>query len=231
MKTIFLLLVLGCVFHANRMLGGPLEDLGSPSPETREAAAKILREKARNAPGKEWEALKGAIREGDTRVEIMDLLQPREGTFELKMRSGDSDATDADWYRLDDHWVLWCTFQKKGEKLLRLDLVQQPIHVPVDPPAGFTGLWTTYYVNGQRSEEVQYVDGKCAGTSTSFHADGKISRVTNYAEGELDVEMLFFSRSGKLQQRSHFRAGKPAGTWTWYHEDGTVKKTEEFPEK
>jgi hypothetical protein len=215
---------------AGSLWAGPLEDLSSSSQETRDAAAKILREGDQKALSKEWEALKGAIREGDTRKEVMDFLQPREGTFELKMRSGEPD-TDADWFRLDDHWVLWCTFRKKGDILLRLDLVKQPSDVPVSPPAGFTGLWTTYYVNGQRSQEAQYVDGKRSGTSTSFRADGTILSVQNWAEGLLDGEMLGFSPVGKVRDRYHFRAGKPAGTWTTYHEDGTVKSTHEHPEK
>jgi hypothetical protein len=228
MKTALIVLAFGCVFQAGGLLGGPVEDLASPSQETRDAAAKVLRETTKKEPKKEWEALKGAIREGNTRADILNVLRPREGTFELKIGRGD---TDADMFRLDDHWVLWCTYRKKEEKLIRLDLVQQPIHVPVFPPAGFTGLWTTYYVNGQRSEETPYVDGKCSGTSTSFHSDGAILSVKNWVEGQLDGEMLGFSPSGKIRQRSQFRAGKPVGTWTSYREDGTVETTEKLSEK
>jgi hypothetical protein len=225
-KTAVLLLILGGVFHANRTLGGPVEDLASPSQETRDRAAKGLRETSQEVPGKQWDTLMSEIKEGDTKAEILERLKPFHARAEMGLGSGGSHSES---YRLDDYWLLRCTYRNKGEKLIRHELVAQTRHVWVQPPDDFTGLWTTYFVNGRRSHEIQYQNGKNLGTFTSFRGDGSIAFVQNYTEAGIDGEDLGFFPSGKIMYRAHYRAGKPVGTWTWYHEDGTVRSTREHP--
>lgn len=42
----------------------------------------------------------------------------------------------------------------------------------VAPPADFTGVWTTYFANGQRSHEIHYSNGRYSGIFTAFHSNG-----------------------------------------------------------
>ncbi len=228
MKSALLLSFAALALTVSALRAGPLEDLASPSQPTRDAAAKSLRENFQPAPREKWQPVVDAIKPGDTKAAILERLKPFNVASEGGAGSGGSHSES---YRLDDRWMLSCAFRNEGEKLIKHTLYEQLRAVWVAAPADFTGVWTTYFVNGQRSHEIHYEGGKYAGTFTAFHSNGAICYVQNYVDHIADGEDLGFFPSGRISYRALYRAGKPVGTWTWYNEDGTVRSTKEHPEK
>jgi hypothetical protein len=134
-------------------------------------------------------------------------------------------------YRLDDAWLLRCSYQEFGSSdvLLSHELIESLRYVWIEPPAGFTGVWTTYFVNGQRSHEIQYRDGQHFGTFTSFYSNGSKAVVQHYGAEGADGEGTGYFPSGALNYKARYSKGTPTGTWVWYNEDGSVRSTRENP--
>jgi hypothetical protein len=230
MRTALLSALAVCLFLAAAS-AGPVEDIASPSQETRDAAAKSLRENARPTPRKQWEAVIDAIKPGDTKAEIGKRLDPYKVTEEEMGAAGRESYQMR--YVLDGYWILICKFKEDGQKLIERTLTPQMRHVSVNPPADFTGIWTLYYVNGQRCTETHYADGHRSGTYTTYYDDGTICGVQNYNDqGVIHGDQLAFFPSGKIRIRGRWQAGQQVGTWTYYNEDGTVLTIDEhLPKK
>src|ERR1035438_1246926 len=91
-------------------------------------------------------------------------------------------------YRLDDAWVLTCWYRHTDDVLLERTLTSSLRYVWVAPPAHFTGVWITYYVNGKKSHEIQFRDGGYFGEFIAYNSDGSKSYIQHYdltgADGE-----------------------------------------------
>jgi hypothetical protein len=221
------LLIVGCLLGAC-VSASPLDDLRSPSQQIRDAAAAVLRTNFVPPPRSRWEPIVAAINPSDSSDAILLLLQPYGVTREMGMGSGQSFSES---YRLDDVWLLRCSFQKFGSSdvLLSHELIESLRYVWMEPPAGFTGVWTTYFVNGQRSHEIQYRDGQYFGTFTSFYSNGSRAVVQHYGAEGVDGEDTGYFPSGALNYKARYSKGAPTGTWVWYNEDGSVRSTRENP--
>lgn len=219
------LLIIGCLLVA-RVSASPLEDLRSPSQQVRDAAATSLRASYVPPPRSRWDTVVAAVKPGDSSDTILQLLQPYRVTRELGPSTGQSFHLS---YRLDDVWLLSCSFRRfeSSDMLLEHKLIEQMRYVWVAPPADFTGTWTTYFVNGQRSHEIQYRNGQYFGTFTSFHSDGSKAVVQHYAAEGVDGEDTGYFPSGALKYKARYSKGEPTGTWVWYNEDGSVRSTQE----
>lgn len=222
-----LLIVVGCLFVA-RVGAAPLEDLRSPTQQVRDAAAALLRATFVPPPRSRWEHVVAAINPGDSSDTIVQLLQPYRVTREMGSSSGQSFGES---YRLDDLWQLRCSFRRleSGDALLGHELIESMRYVWIEPPAAFTGVWSTYFVNGQRSHEIQYRNGQYFGTFTSFYANGSKAVVQHYGAEGADGEDTGYFPSGALSYKARYSKGKPTGTWVWYNEDGSVRSTRENP--
>ena len=131
-------------------------------------------------------------------------------------------------YRLDDLWLLSCSYGRANE-LFRAELSEMLNNVWVAPASDFTGVWTTYFVNGQRSHEIHYRNGQYFGTFTSFYSNGSKAVVQHYGAEGVDGEDTGYFPSGALNYKARYSKGEPAGTWVWYNEDGSVRSTRENP--
>ena len=132
-------------------------------------------------------------------------------------------------YRLDEVWVLTASFGRSKE-LFRTGLIERINHVWVAPPSDFTGVWTSYFVNGRRSHEIQYKDGRCFGTFKSFRADGSLAVVQHYGlQGAAGGDTGYFP-SGAVAYRGQSRNNAQVGTWIWYNEDGSVQSPRDYPD-
>jgi antitoxin component YwqK of YwqJK toxin-antitoxin module len=129
-------------------------------------------------------------------------------------------------YRLDDLWVLRCDYGRSSE-LFASELIEQVRYVWVAPAADFTGVWINYYVNGQRSHEIQYRNGQSLGTSTTFHSNGSKAVVQHRAAEGADGEEIGYFRSGAVAYRGPYSRNQQVGTWVWYNEDGSVQSTQD----
>jgi hypothetical protein len=222
-----LLIIVGCLFVAP-VCAAPIDDLHSSSQQVRDAAAASLRKTFVAPPRSRWEKVVAAISPGDSSATILQLLQPYRVTREFGVSSGQSFNLS---YRLDDVWLLSCSFRRleTSDMLLRHELIEQVRYIWIEPPADFTGVWTTYFVNGQRSHEIQYRDGQYFGTFTSFYSNGSKSVVQHHGAEGADGEDTGYFPSGALSYKARYGKDEPKGTWVWYNEDGSVRSTRENP--
>jgi hypothetical protein len=139
-------------------------------------------------------------------------------------------------YGLDDRWVLECSFTNNrsgvsNSGLAQVALREQLRNVWVEPPTNFTGVWRTYWVNGQPSHEFHYKDGHPEGVLTTFRPDGSKTGVSPLRNGVPDGEETVFYPSGKIRYKGTYSAGSPVGTWVWYKEDGSVESKQDHTKK
>jgi hypothetical protein len=180
----------------------PLTDLASPSQATRDAAAAALRATYAPLSGAAWIRKFGGIKPGATKKSVVDRLTPEQahalGVFA-------QDGASVEEYRLDDGWVLLCMFKASVETVLRCRVREVVRHVLVEPPSGYTGPWTDYFVSGQRASESSYKDGVQVGTTTVFHPNGNKALVRTYGP------------NGRVQSN------------VWYNEAGAVTRSDGKP--
>jgi hypothetical protein len=201
----------------------PRSDLASPSQSIRDAAAKNLRATYVPPRRSEWECRLAPITPGTKKTDVDELFQPLNLHPERCVEDGATGpaVTEQYRYRLDDLWVLDCSY--RNGVVVQRELREQLRHVWVDPPTGFTGVWTTYFANGQPSREIHYKDGKYDGQFTAMNPDGSKCYVLHYTKQVADGEYTGYYPSGRVRYSSRYSAGEPAGTWTWYREDGSVE--------
>ncbi len=60
----------------------------------------------------------------------------------------------------------------------------------IDPPAGYTGVWTHYKYNGSRLAEVPYWKGKTHGTSFWYRDDGSVYLIRRHEHGHYSKDDL-----------------------------------------
>lgn len=210
-------------------LATPREDLASVSQGVRDAAARELRVSFVPPPRSKWEPVVAVIKPGDRKEYVMGLLEPFKVTIEFGVGSGQSFSES---YRLDDVWLLTCSFRRIGKmaEVFRVSLTEQLRHIWVAPAPTFSGTWTVYFVNGQRSHEINYADGRYFGTFTAFRPDGSKAFVQHYGASGIDGEDTGYFPSGRVMYRAFYKDGSPVGTWTHYNEDRSVQSTKEHPE-
>jgi hypothetical protein len=214
-----------------------LAELRSQSQEVRDAAAKALRTIYVLPARTKWEPLFGSIKPGEKKATVLAKLQPYHVTVEMDLASGGSYVEE---YRLHDRWLLRCGYRETNRELplmpngspddtvIEPELVEGMRRVWVEPSPNFTGVWTTYYVNGQRGEEIHYLNGKYFGELTSFWPNGAKCYVQQYGTNGIDGGEVGYFPSGHVSYRAQHKAGKNVGVWIWYCEDGTTRSTRDF---
>ncbi len=210
----------------------PAKDLSSPIQAKRDSAATSLRASYGPTPRSKWEPMVRKLVPGMTKAQMMAKFAPRklvpEGSF-----AGGGDETAR--YRIDDDWIIVCAFVDRsirpdmanGRLVGEPELVASTKHYWVKPPVGFSGTWTVYFANGQKSDEIQYRNGSYFGTFTSFRDDGSKAVVQHYDAKGANGEDTGYHRNGMIAYRGQYKDGKRAGTWTWYDETGKVTSSQE----
>ncbi|MCP5523807.1 MAG: hypothetical protein H7A46_21500 [Verrucomicrobiales bacterium] len=155
---------------------------------------------------------------------MMNLLRP------LKVTPGPGGASGAvHWeaFRLDDLWILECSYNPNG-RLFARRVYEMMRFVWVPPPANFSGIWTTYYVNGQRQSEIQYEGGHYCGQFIGFYTDGSKAYVQHFGVNGAEGADTGYFRSGRVAYRGQHHQGKQVGTWVWFDEDGTTNSLRDY---
>ena len=216
------LIVLCC--SACGLVASPRADLSSTNQETRDAAAKILRETYVQPARTNWDALVATLKVGMSKTNILQLLKP---VIVRPEGGGGSGTFESHSFRLDDTWILVCYFN--GEVFSGAELGAEALTVWVEPPPMFTGLWTIYHANGQKSYETHCKAGKRDGEMTSFYDDGSKAVLTHFIDGIQEGDETGYFHSGKINYRGVYKTNEMVGTWIWFNEDGTVKFTQKRP--
>jgi len=204
------------------------ELLASQSQPVRNLGAQILRSSFVPPPRDNGEALMARLKLGMKESAVAGLLSSAGATNEP-----DESTANTKSYRVDDLWVVRCSFtnfvpRKSEGALSEAKLVEQMDHVLVEPPAGFTGEWITYWVNGQMNFDSYYVNGQLDGTNTIYYSNGSIADVALCREGVLDGAATAYFPSGKIQSKGQYRNGAQVGHWVWYNEDGKVESEKDY---
>jgi hypothetical protein len=124
-------------------------------------------------------------------------------------------------YRLDDLWLVKCSYTDADDKLLQCRLFELLQDVWVSPPHAFTGTWTTYFVNGLKSHEIVYRDGSYA-TFMSYFPSGSPAGIQTYDRHGAVIDEIDYYPSGRVRVRGLYPKGR-RGVWTWYNEDGSIQ--------
>jgi hypothetical protein len=217
----------------------PINDLSSPDQATRDAAAKILRATYQPSLRAKWELELAKVRLGMTRQALTDYLQSYHVPQSLHPSAASGGSSNELW-RLDDAWSLEVAIEERTgnhiliptddgtNTILQFSLVSILRNVWVEPPKTYTGIWTTYYVNGQKQSDISYRNGEYFGTFVSYHADGSESGVQHYDETGCNGAEIDYFPSGRVSTHGQYQHNVQSGTWTWYNEDGSVKNTEDY---
>jgi len=82
------------------------------------------------------------------------------------------------------------------------------------------GLWTSWYENGQKDEEVVYKDGEEHGLVTNWYENGQKSEKITMRYGKLDGLYKRWHRNGKKWSEGVFKDGERDGLWNRWHDNG-----------
>jgi beta-lactamase regulating signal transducer with metallopeptidase domain len=204
-----------------------IKQLSDPSQTRRDAAAAELQKSFVVPPRKTWEERVARVQSGMTREEALAAI----GIEKREPWATMPNDIAAD-YRLDEVWVarLWLTRRVTPTTVTQAELVESMQRLWINPPADFTGRWTTYYVNGQKSQAIDYRNGKYGGEFIGYHANGRPNVVQHYSEQHgAHGEDTGHYPSGKLSYRGRYFRGQRIGTWTHYEENGQVRSRERLP--
>jgi hypothetical protein len=211
--------------YGRNLIASPIDDLASPLQETRDAAAKMLRTTYIPISRTNWDSVVASIKTGDKKTNVLELLRPFKVTLQGGFGGG---GTYSESYRLDDNWLLTCWYLNKDDSLIDKNLSPSLRFAWVGPPASFSGVWITYYVNGQKSNEINYKDGSYSGECISFNPDGSKCVVQHYNHQIAEGADTGYFPSGKIKYQGQYRTNAQVGTWIWYNEDGTTNSIKDY---
>jgi hypothetical protein len=222
-----------------------VKSLSDPRNDVRAFAAEALRPilaaEPTSAPNYHkkayWERRVAQLKAGMTLDEALKFLLPerspaqRRETCEGIAGGGGSSFS---CYRLDDYWIVRLDFLDSGEKPLDklrergAELFTEVCEVGVAPPVGYTGVWVTWHVNGQKADEIQYRNGRYDGTFASFDDDGAKCVEQHYTMGVAHGTAMGWHRNGNKAYEGQCERGKQTGTWRWWNENGQIKSIQEY---
>jgi hypothetical protein len=222
--TTIILILVGSV---RTYAGPPSADLGSVSQEIRDAAAKAIQETYVAPARTNWNSLVTSLKLGTPKQTVLSRFNSLSLSLVSNFGSGNSET---DTCRLDDLWVIDCTFTNgvSSTNLSHVELRDQMRDVWVPPPTNFTGSWTTYYVNGQPGYNISYKSGQRNGESRSFYPNGHTLLINHFLNGKAQGEETSFFPSGRTNYIGYYEDDSNVGLWTWYGEDGLVKSQRQF---
>ena len=204
-----------------------IKKLGSPNLEIRDEAAKQLRKSYVSPERDHWQELLAKTKPGDSKEDIRKRFSVGKNVdFKAANSTG---PVHLDQYWLDTHWMLSGWFHNSDDSLKEAWLVEHVLPVRVNPMGDFSGVWITYFANGQKYHEINYKNGKKHGTSTSYRADGSRSYIQNFKSGVIDGEYTGYYRTGEVIYRGVYSAGKKTGIWTRYQRDGSISIERDYP--
>jgi len=211
------------------LIASPIDDLTSPLPEKREAAAKILRAHYTPPPQTNWDSLLATLKPGDKKTNVEAILLTRG----FKPSGGIGEQLESFDYKVDEVWTLRCLYNYQGqyrgnETLYGRNLFFSPEWRPVAYPSNYTGIWIEYYINGQKCMETTLRNGIRWGDHTCYSFDGSKVYVEHNDPSKPEVGWTEYYHSGsiKLKGRQN-KTGSPIGIWTNYSEqDGSVISTQ-----
>ncbi|HEY2827450.1 MAG TPA: toxin-antitoxin system YwqK family antitoxin [Pirellulales bacterium] len=82
------------------------------------------------------------------------------------------------------------------------------------------GLYSSFYLSGQKLDEGNYIDGIKDGQWKLWHENGQLAKTENYVGGKLEGQWSMFDPKGVKRNDVSYKAGKRDGKWITYGDDG-----------
>ena len=208
-----------------------IELLGSLFQKERDNAAEELRKVFSCSNKEKWKQQLSWLLPEMALKDVEKKLEKMTGRKSNVIIGGCSGGSCSQDYRLDNCYVLRISYHlrtyvhlsdDKYNKVISSEVIERMEYKWVEPPTQFTGIWVTYYVNGRKSHEINYKNGKYNGDCVFFHPNGNKSYIQHYQENRIKGEEFGYFPSGKLMYKGKYKNGKQVGKWVWYKEDGTV---------
>jgi hypothetical protein len=212
------------LYWGSNVIASPISALSSPFQQTRDVAAAILRKAYLKPSRTNWDSLLASIKVGDRQADVNKRLERRHFKSE---GAGGSGSWDGQLFRLDDLWVLELSSQ--NGLVVDRNLREQMRAIWVSPSAAFSGIWITYFVNGQKSNEIHYKDGSYSGEFVAFYPDGSKCYVQHYNHQMAHGTDTGFFPSGRINYRGEYKTNAQIGIWVWYNEDGSTNSVKKYP--
>lgn len=92
-----------------------------------------------------------------------------------------------------------------------------------------TGVFTTYFENGNVKNTKKFYKGKLCCKEESFFENGRLKGFAIYNQnGYMHGEYMSYFDNGLIKSRGSFKNGKQDGVWEDFHENGVLRKKELF---
>lgn len=90
------------------------------------------------------------------------------------------------------------------------------------------GMKTTYYINGQITEEMAFVNGLKEGPNNFYSPEGVLIKELKYENDKLHGPATYYDAAGKEVIKGQYKRGKKHGLWRYY-KDGELLSEEIYP--
>ena len=90
------------------------------------------------------------------------------------------------------------------------------------------GVWTRWYVNGQKESEGTWKNGNREGVWTVWFANGQKHRETTWKNGKREGVMNEWYHNGQKWTEGTYKDGKMEGVWTVWNETGSNSDTDTY---
>jgi hypothetical protein len=202
--------------------------LRDPQPAVRDAAAAEIRRAlatnpaAAGDPGEAfWKKKLAAIKPGITAEQF------KAATGATEEGGAGSGQTHTMIFRLDDHWVVEIYFDNPDRLREVGPLTSSLRSIWIAPPKDFTGKWTTYFVNGVLSHDIDYSKGTYR-RFASYYDNGQLVYEQRYVDGTIDGPEVGYHRDGKKAYEGKYAGGKRIGRWVHWHPNGKMESEETY---
>jgi antitoxin component YwqK of YwqJK toxin-antitoxin module len=71
------------------------------------------------------------------------------------------------------------------------------------------GVWISYFPNGNKQSENNYVNGMLSGKTVVLYSNGQIMYIGYYNNGAPDGEWLYYDETGKMTKHLNYKGGVP----------------------
>lgn len=209
--------------------------LSDSSASVRESAAAQLRRIVAKYPsgtvnlreedggGARWREKVQQVKPGMTPADVEEIFGKLPDGF-----ADGSGRSHVQSYHLDHHWRISISYRNSPKFVLSISMPERqgrPISAPI--PADFTGLWITWYANGQKASETQMSDGRVAGMHISYHDNGrKWWEQAHTREHKADGPGAGWNRDGSIRYSIAYRDDQRVGKWIYWYANGQ-KQSEE----
>ena len=85
-----------------------------------------------------------------------------------------------------------------------------------------SGIWKSYYLNGNPNQEVSWEDSKKNGIEKSWYENGELYNEVNYKEGYKNGLNEVFYDNGQVELSGNWNEGRKYGTWKKYNKNGQL---------